>query len=113
FLRNGIRALRAAKASLSSVKLAYASILGTLWGLTIPYALQMEVNRSFELIAGGKSETIRVQGMKLRLLAPIVDAEELRRTSWSTLRNSEEQREIRLLYYQLSGKQIDEYNAQD
>lgn len=107
FLRNGVRALRAARPELAKSKLAYASIVGTLWGLAIPFALQMEVNRSLDLIANGSPETIRVQGLKLRLLAPIVDADQLRTEFYHFPADSQQGEEIRSLYRQMTGKEMD------
>jgi hypothetical protein len=113
FLRNGVRALRSAKLGLPKSKLVYASIVGALWGLAIPFALQMEVSKSLDLIARGTPETIQVQGWKLRLLAPIVDAGQVREAYWSAPSHSPERREMKTLYYQLTGKQIDEYRYYD
>jgi hypothetical protein len=113
FLRNGVRALRAAKLDVTNVKLDYASIVGTLWALAIPFTLQMEVNRSIDLIAHGTPETIRVQGLKLRLLAPIVDASQIRRISRNESLGSEQRNETEALYRQLTGKEVDNYDVWD
>lgn len=113
FLRNGVRALRMAKSDIPRTKLAYASILGTIWALVIPFTLQTEIDRSVQLIANGTPETIRVQGLKLRLLSPMVDASQIRRIDWDVPKGSEERQEIELLYRQLTGKNVNDYDVWD
>jgi len=109
YLRNGVRALRSTKLDLTRSKLVAATIVGSLWGLAVPYALNAEVNRSFKLIANGTPATIRVQGLKLRLLAPIVDSEQLNKAYWKAPADSPGRSEIRILYQQMTGKEFKEY----
>lgn len=106
FARNGVRALRAANGSLAHLKLVFATILGSLWGLTIPYVLNVEVNRSLDLIAKGSPATIRLHGLKLRLLAPLVDPGQLQTIYWNAPENSVQRSEIDRLYVQLTGHQV-------
>jgi len=109
YLRNGVRALRSAKPDLTRSKLVAATIIGSLWGLAVPYALNAEVNRSFKLIANGTPTTIRLQGLKLRLLAPIVDSELLNKAYWEAPADSPTRSEIKVLYQQMTGKEFKEY----
>ena len=109
FLRNGVRALRAAKLDFNRSKLAGAIAVGSLWGLAVPYSLNIEVQRSLDLVAKGTPETIRVQGLKLRLLAPMVDAEQLNKPYVRAPENSVERSEISRLYTQLTGKELNYY----
>ena len=109
FLRNGVRALRAAKLDFNRSKLAGAIAVGSLWGLAVPYALNIEVQRSLDLVAKGTPETIRVQGLKLRLLALMVDAEQLNKPYGKAPENSAERSEIARLYTQLTGKELNYY----
>jgi len=106
YLRNGVRALRAAKITLGRSKLNYAAAIGAIWAFAIPYTLNVEVNRSLDLIASGTPETIRLQGFKLRLLAPLVDSYQLETLDRKTYRGSAQEREIEILYQQLTGKQL-------
>jgi len=111
FLRNGVRALRAANVGLGRSTLVYAPILSGLFGLTVPYVLYAEVNRSLDLIVEGSPTTIRSQGLKLRLLAPLVDPGQLQRIYRNEQRDSAERSEIQVLYRQLTGKELVEYGG--
>jgi len=113
YLRNGVRALRSAKPDLSLSKLVTATLVGSLWGFAVPYALNAEVNRSLELIANGTPATVRVQGLKLRLLAPIVDSEKLNKAYWQAPTDSPTRSEIRVLYQQMTGNEFKEYPRWD
>jgi len=109
FLRNGVRALRAANVSLGRSTFVYGAVLSGLFGLTVPYVLNAEVNRSLDLIVEGSPTTIRSQGLKLRLLAPLVDPGQLQRIYRNEQRDSAERSEIQVLYRQLTGKELVEY----
>jgi hypothetical protein len=109
YLRNGVRALRSAKPDLTRSKLVAATVLGSLWGLAVPYALNAEVNRSLQLIAHGTPATIRIQGLKLRLLGPIVDSDQLNDAYWKAPADSPGRSEIKVLYQQMTGKEFKEY----
>jgi hypothetical protein len=106
YLRNAVRAYRAANLNLCRSKLIYAAATGAIWAFAIPYTLNVEVNRSLDLIARGTPETIRIQGWKLRLLAPLVDPDQLKTLYWKIDRGSAQEREIEILYQQLTGKQL-------
>lgn len=109
FLRNGVRAMRAAKVDLPQGRRIFAAILGGIWGLTIPYALNVEVTHSIDLIARGTPNTIRLQGLKLRLLAPLVDPGQLQKIYLDLPQNSAERSEVGHLYFQLTGQPANEY----
>jgi hypothetical protein len=113
FLRNGVRALRAAKLDFNGSKLAAAIAAGTLWGLALPYSLNNEVQCSLDLIAKSSPEIIRIQGLKLRLLSPLVDPDQLKKAYGNTPENSTERREIGRLYEQLTGEELKYYPHSD
>ncbi len=81
--------------------------------LRSPYTLNAEVRQSIDLIAQGSPATIRSQGVKLRLLAPLVDPGQLQRIYRNEQRDSVERSEIKVLYRQLTGKELVEYDWTD
>ena len=113
FLRNGVRALRAANVSLGRSTLVYGSILGGILGLTFPYTLNAEIKHSMDVIAHGSPATIQSEGVKLRLLAPLVDSGQLRRVYWDEPMDSDERDEIEALYFQLTGEAVRERRGWD
>lgn len=104
FFRNAVRALRSASIDLSASKLMAAATVGFLWGVAVPYSLQSEIDRSLELVKTGTPQTIRAQGLKLRLLAPLVDSSKVGDIYSRLPDNSPEKAEAGRLYRQLTGE---------
>jgi len=105
FFRNAVRAFRAASIDLRPSNLIAAAMAGLLWGGATPFSLQAEVDRSLELVKTGTPQTIWAQGLKLRLLSPLVDPSEVGDIYRQLPLNSPEKVEAGQLYRQLTGQE--------
>jgi len=105
FFRNAVRAFRAASIDLRPSNLRAAAMAGLLWGGATPFSLQAEVDRSLELVKTGTPQTIWAQGLKLRLLSPLVDPSEVGDIYRQLPLNSPEKVEAGQLYRQLTGQE--------
>ena len=111
FFRNAVRAFRAASFDLSPSKLIAAATAGLLWGIAIPYSLQSEIDRSLELVKTGTPQTIWAQGLKLRLLSPLVDSSKVGDIYYHLPEDSPEKVEVGELYRQLTGQEPKNYGS--
>ncbi|NOT47908.1 MAG: hypothetical protein HOP17_09210 [Acidobacteria bacterium] len=73
YLRNGVRAVRSAKALLPGRTLVYATTLAALFSFTIPFVINVEINRSIQNIKFGDENVAAAEARKLRLLSPLVN----------------------------------------
>jgi len=110
FLRNAVRALRAAETSFKLSKLIPAAMVGVLSGLTVPYVLQVRVNNSLDALAGASPETIRSEGSTLRTLSPLVDPGKVWQLYYDSPTHSPERSELKNLYYALTGHSPSKYD---
>ena len=73
YLRNGVRALRSAKAYFPGHTLIYPSVLVVIFGFTIPFVINVEIDRSIQKIKFGDENVAAAEARKLRLLSPLVN----------------------------------------
>lgn len=73
FLRNAVRAFRAAKPFVSKTVLIHSFLLAAVGAASVPYAINVEINRTVQRMANGDEAAIRREAKKLRMVAPLVD----------------------------------------
>lgn len=73
YLRNGVRAVRSARAFLPGRSPVYATALAALFSFTVPFVINAEINRSIRNIKFGDEKVAAAESRKLRLLSPLVN----------------------------------------
>jgi hypothetical protein len=114
YLRNGVRAARSAASVLTKKLVVYLVLLSALASAVIPYVVNVEINRSLELIRTGDAKTIRTEAFKLRLVYPLVDASSLVSRYRFEFRNesqTDQAKAIADLYWNVKGKDISTVNT--
>jgi hypothetical protein len=109
YLRNGLRAIKAAKPFLARNTLAYSIILSSLAFGVVPYVINVEIYRSLERIKTGDAKTIRTEGIKLWAVKPLVDAGQLVPGYRLRFMDEKEINELNAtadVYHDLTGKDI-------
>lgn len=109
FFRNAVRAARAAGLDLTKRVLVYSILIGALFSGVVPYVVNTEIHKSLERIRTGDAATIKREGFKLKLVAPLIDADilgERFRDATDDMQRTEEMQAIADLYEDLSGKQV-------
>lgn len=74
YLRNGVRAFRAAKTFLDGTTVVRAALLAALVSVVVPYVVKVQVSRIVQEIVTGDVDTIDRGSAKLKYIRPLVDA---------------------------------------
>lgn len=110
YLRNGVRAIKAAKPFLAKNVLTYSILLSSLAAGVIPYVINVEIYQSLKRIKTGNARTIRSEGRKLWLVSPLVDASSLTQRYYiipgSETQTEEVTNAVADVYRDLTGKDI-------
>jgi hypothetical protein len=78
YLRNGVRAFRAARPFLDKRTLVHSMALSAVLSAAIPFTIQAEIHKSLSAIKSGDIETVKWESRKLRVLSPLVNFDSLR-----------------------------------
>lgn len=108
YLRNGVRAIRAAEPLLAKQLLVHVVLLSALAIGIIPYVINAEINSSLERIKNGDAQTIRYEGRKLGFVSPLVNANALIRPYRfeNNIDRTERLQALADVYRHLTGKNI-------
>jgi len=109
YMRNSVRVFRSAKIVLGPKTLIYSAALAGIFTIVVPYVANVEISRSLERIKYGDAQTVRAEGWKLRLVAPLVDASPLQLDYWNMpweMRETERANALQDVYYDLTGEKV-------
>jgi hypothetical protein len=112
YMRNSVRAFRAAKIALPHNTVVYSAALASLFALVVPYVTNVEIARSLERIKFGDVQTVRAEGRKLWFVSPLVNASALQTDYWYMpweTRETEKARALEEVYHNLTGEDIVKY----
>ncbi len=74
FLRNGVRALRTSRSTLDRRVVWQGAVIAAVFGLVVPYVVNVQVSHLVSEVAAGDLNTIRRESAKLMYIKPLVDA---------------------------------------
>jgi hypothetical protein len=108
FLRNGVRAYRAAISILENQLVWQVTFLAAVFSFVIPFVVNMEMWKLVDELVKGDVITIQSQSLKLKILAPLLDPGPIARSYFDSPEDEDSPR-MRMLaevYEDLSGDDI-------
>lgn len=110
FLRNSLRAYRAAKPFLERGVLIHLFALGVIFSLVVPYVTNVEVKRNLDEIIAGDAQMVRKKASNLKYVAPLVNFDPLAiryHRSAPSERETEKMKAIVEVYKELTGEDLE------
>lgn len=111
YLRNSVRAFRAAKPFVENKKLIASYSAAAILGLIIPLTINIQIRKNLQQIVNGDIEDVYSNAQTLRFFAPIVNFDLLEMHYYRGIKsenaeNAEKMQAITEIYHNLTGKDI-------
>lgn len=107
FLRNAYRSFQISKPFFENRVLLDTTILSAMFGLIVPFTINVQVNNFVRETIRSDAETIKSNAWKFKIISPIADFGNLRGEYNISKNNRQKQTELAILYFELTGKEIE------
>lgn len=112
YLRNGVRAYHSAKRSMDPDFAWRAAMLGGIFSLIVPYAVNFEIYRMTERLIFGRGEVVQREATKLSWIAPLVDPHPIWRKYYDVDPGDIDRRQgLSMAYKKLTGEYLDPHDV--